>query len=165
LHRHIKAFKESGENQYEYRAKFDVKKVFNDEEKIKLNEYLKTVAKMQYVLTKRGVRKLAYKFALANNKKYPSTWDDNKMAGEEWMRSYLSRHGNLSIRKPQKTSLARASAFNKHNLSLFYNNLEDIHKRFGPIPPERIWKQDETGLTTVLFVTVFENLYIQGTRS
>lgn len=110
---------------------------------------LQTVAKMQYGLTKRGVRKLAYKFAVANNKKYPSTWNENKMAGEEWMRSYLSRHGNLSIRKTQKTSLARASAFNQHNLSLFYNNLEDVHKRFGPIPPERIWNQDETGLTTV----------------
>lgn len=67
MHRHIKTFKESGENQYVYKAKFDVKKVFNDEEEIKLNEYLQTVAKMQYGLTKREVRKLAYKFAVANN--------------------------------------------------------------------------------------------------
>jgi hypothetical protein len=28
-------------------------------------------------------------------------------------------------------------------------NLEDIHQRFGPIPPERMWNIDETGCTTV----------------
>lgn len=44
---------------------------------------------MQYGLNKKGFRKLAFKLAVANKKKYSSTWDENKMAGEEWMRSFF----------------------------------------------------------------------------
>lgn len=45
--------------------------------------------------------------------------------------------------------MSRATSFNKSNVGRFFDNLEDVHKRFGPFPPERIWNQDETGVTTV----------------
>ena len=152
LIRHLNAFKVSGAEKFEYKANYDVKKVFTDEEEIKLVIYIKTVAKMNYGLSKKGVRELAYKFAVANKKNYPSTWDEHKLAGEEWMRLFLKWHsdtGGLAIRKPEKTSLSRATSFNKTNVGKFFDNLEDVHKRFGPFPPERIWNQDETGVTTV----------------
>lgn len=44
-------------------------------------------------------------------KKYPNTWDENKMAGMEWMRSFMNRHRKLSYGKPENTSIARANAF------------------------------------------------------
>jgi hypothetical protein len=85
-----------------------------------------------------------------NKKKYPAKWDEERIAGEEWMRLFMKRHATeLSIRKPEATSLSRSTSFNKTNVDMFFNNLEDVHKRFRPILPERIWNTDETGLTTV----------------
>lgn len=105
---------------------------------------------MNYGLTKKGVRDLAFKFAVANRKKIPDTWNESKQAGQEWMRWFLKRLSEaLSIRNPEKTSLSRATSFNETNVKSFFDNLKDIHRRFGPIPPERIWNQDETGITTV----------------
>ena len=94
---------------------------------------------MYYGLSKKGVRQLAYKFAKANQKKYPQTWDEEQIAGEEWMRGFLNRHSSsLSIRKPEATSLSRATSFNRYNLECFFNNVKDVHNRFGPISPEKI---------------------------
>ncbi|KAJ8928064.1 hypothetical protein NQ314_019411 [Rhamnusium bicolor] len=61
------------------------------------------------------------------------------MAGEEWMRLFMGRHiKSLSLRKPEPTSLSRFTSFNKTNVNKFFNKLEDIHSRFGPISPEKI---------------------------
>lgn len=71
LVRQLRSLKTSSEDKYEYKAKYDVNKVFSNDEEEKLVEYIVTVAKMQYGLNKKGVRELAYKFAVANKKKYP----------------------------------------------------------------------------------------------
>lgn len=73
--------------------------MFTAAEEQSLVDYIQNVAKINYGLTKKGVRNLAYKFAVANNKKRPQNWDDDKCAGEEWMRLFMKRHSQaLSIR-------------------------------------------------------------------
>jgi len=150
LFRHVRAHKASGLESFKYKSNLAVNKIFTEEEENDLALYLRRVARMNYGLTKKGVRDLAFKFGLANKKKLPSSWLKNEIAGEQWMRNFMKRFGNqLSIRKPEATSLARSSAFNKTNFDKFMTNMEDVHRRFGPIPPERIWNLDETGCTTV----------------
>lgn len=152
LLRHLKAFKDLGAEKFEYKANYAVKKIFTDEEETKLVIYMKTVAEMNYGLSKKRVRELAYKFAVANKKNYPSSWDEHELAGEEWMRLFLKRHSDVSglvIKKPEKASLPCAININKTHVGKFFDNLEDIHKCFGPFAPEKIWNQDETELTTV----------------
>jgi hypothetical protein len=114
-----------------------------------LSQYIVTVAKMHYGLTTKGVCEFVFEYSEANAKEMPQMWYRDKCAGEEWFRQFKKRHPNLSIRKPEATSLARSTAFNKVNVSKFFSNLEDIHKRFGPIPAKRIWNLDESGYTTV----------------
>lgn len=63
--------------------------MFTAAEEQSLVDYIQNVAKMNYGLTKKGVRNLAYKFAVANNKKRPQNWDGDKCAGEEWMRLFM----------------------------------------------------------------------------
>lgn len=149
LSRHLAKHRLCERESFEYVSRLDNRKIFSDIEENSLKEYIVKIAKMNYGLSKKGVRELAFKFAKANNKQYPAGWEANKIAGEEWMRAFMNRHRDLSVRKPRSTSLSRATSFNKTNVGCFFDNIESVHRRFGPIPPERIWNCDETGMSTV----------------
>lgn len=47
------------------------------------------------------IRKLAFQYAVALKRKFPETWTENSMAGEEWLKGFLRRHHELSLRKPE----------------------------------------------------------------
>jgi len=95
--------------------------------------------------------KFAYELSIKNNLSVPDTWNKSKMAGIEWMRSFMKRNSGLvSLRKPESCSLSRATSFNKHNVSIFFKNLEKIMKRCPSFADgSRIFNLDETGVTTV----------------
>jgi hypothetical protein len=150
LLRHVNKFKSADSpNEFHYSPNFAVKQVFTEEEEKGLVTYIKNVAHMQYGLTKKGVRLLAFKYARANDKKMPVTWSEEEIAGEEWMRGFLKRHTDLSVRKPEATSLSRITSFNRTNIGLFFNNIKEVHRKYGPFAPDKVWNLDETGLSTV----------------
>jgi hypothetical protein len=60
----------------------------------------------------------------------------------------MKRHPQLSLRQPEATSLPRACGFNKVEVHMFFNVLENIvneHK----ITAARIFNMDETSHTVV----------------
>lgn len=129
--------------------KNDVKRVFDDCEELQLHEYLKKAAYLHIGLDKKQVRELAYEFAVAKQKtNIPESWHKYKMAGLGWVRYFRQRHSDLSLRKPEATSMARATSFNKTNINSFFDNLERSFKKWK-FPPESIYNVDETGVTTV----------------
>lgn len=71
------------------------------------------------------------------------------MAGKDRMFSFMERHKNSSHRKPENTSQARTSAFNKHNVQQFFDNLLNVQKK-SKFSLNRMLNTDETGITTVL---------------
>lgn len=64
-----------------------------------------------------------------------------------WRQGFMKRHNELSLKRPEATSLSR-STNNKHNISAFFKNLKDVLTR-EKLGPESIWNADETGVTTV----------------
>lgn len=66
----------------------------------------------------------------------PDKWNDSQIASEDWLRGFMSRHKDLSVRKPESTSLSRATSFNKTNVGYKF-------------PPHMIFNTDETGCSTV----------------
>lgn len=44
------------------------------------------------------------------------------MAGMDWMQGFMPRHSDISLRKPENTSIARVSAFNDVNVKDFMFN-------------------------------------------
>lgn len=74
------------------------------------------------------------------------------MAGKDWLQAFIRRHPQLSIRKPEATSIARITGFNKDTVKLFYDNLNVIYLKYN-FQPDRILNMDETGISTVPLVT------------
>lgn len=50
------------------------------------------------------------------------------LLGEDWFNLFIKKNG-LALRKPEATSLARQTAFNKHVVEEFYTKLSDVYAR------------------------------------
>ncbi|XP_063931141.1 uncharacterized protein LOC135143192 [Zophobas morio] len=125
-----------------------VRQVFSLEQENNLKKYLQKASDIYYGLTPKEVRQFAFQYATALKIKIPESWKTNKLAGEDWLSGYLKRNVELSIRKPEATSLARASNFNRTNVNRFFENLKTVLDRLK-LESGDIWNMDETGITTV----------------
>lgn len=129
-----------------------MEQVFTEEEEKLLVHYIMKSADLQYRLTLREVRVLAYQFAKANKKKYDGSWERNQMAGKDWLKIFRKKYDEeLSLRKPDTTSLAQSTAFNRANVALTFKNFKAALglQRNKNITAYNIWNVDETGISTV----------------
>ncbi|XP_065642713.1 uncharacterized protein LOC136074335 [Hydra vulgaris] len=131
-----------------FKPNYNNRQVFTAEDEKSLSSYLLIASKMNYGLSTRSTRFLAYEFALKNNKICPSSWIKNKIAGIDWLQGFMKRQPELSLRTPEATSFARSTAFNKHTVREFFQNLKTVRNRYK-YNPNCIYNVDETGLTTV----------------
>jgi hypothetical protein len=124
------------------------RQIFEKHMEESLAQYLLKCSSMFYGLSPKKTRQLAYQFAVRNSLKIPDTWKIKKMAGKDWFSAFLRRNPNLSIRKPEATSLARMTAFNRTTVSEFFDKLEAVRRR-TEYQSCQIFNLDETGVTTV----------------
>lgn len=109
--------------------------------------HIQTMESALFGLTTVDVRKLAYQLAekLHLNHRFNTS---SKMAGLDWLRGFLSRNADLSIRSPQGTSLTRAVGFNRPKVNQFFELYKSVLSK-GNFDGTKIWNMDETGITTV----------------
>lgn len=144
LERHVK--KQRDNASYRVSKVLGSKKpVFGYEQEKELVAYLKEMEARLFGLTMMECRKLAFQLAEANG--YAHCFNkQNEMAGKEWMRKFLERNSELSIRKPEATSGARAMGFNKVAVAQFFKLLQDTLDKYK-LTPAQIYNVDETGIT------------------
>ena len=125
--------------------------VFADDEEVALKDYIVKASKLCHGLSKHDVKKFAYEFGIAKDLSIPANWLKNKSSGKDWFKGFRKRNKDKSLRHPEATSLARASAFNKHNVEAFFSNLQQLltTAATGTIPPQNIYNLDETRICTV----------------
>ncbi|XP_065658895.1 uncharacterized protein LOC136083427 [Hydra vulgaris] len=75
-------------------------------------------------------------------------WIEQKKAGRDWLTGFLKRNPKLSVRKPEATSIARASTFNRYTIDIFFNKLQEGISE-SKATSFKIFNLDETGFTTV----------------
>ena len=125
------------------------RQVFNEQEECELTSYLIVAQKLNHGLTPSDTRKLAYSFAKSNNIKMPFRWEVNEEAGKDWFSSFLRRNSRLSIRKPERTSQARAAAVNHVVIDKYFDDLYDLYEKYK-FTDEEIFNGDETNNPTVV---------------
>ncbi|KAF2890152.1 hypothetical protein ILUMI_16021 [Ignelater luminosus] len=69
-------------------------------------------------------------------------------AGPDWLKGCLKRNTNISVCKPESTSINRIEGFNKKEVELFYKNLEELMVK-NKYEAHQIFNMDETGVSTV----------------
>ncbi|XP_074037775.1 uncharacterized protein [Leptinotarsa decemlineata] len=104
---------------------------------------------MNYGLTYQMLRTLAYDYALKLERNIPNSWVANKTAGIDWIQGFMRRHTELSLRKPENTSISRATSFHKANVDTFYDNYSRALQKYSFLP-NRIYNLDETGVLRVV---------------
>jgi len=114
------------------------------------NELVMHIVEMQqrfYGLNLVELRSLAYEFAEKIGIAHTFS-SQTKRAGRDWSLGFLKRYPELSLRRPEATSMARLAGSNKVQVSRFFSILraELEAKKFDA---EHIFSVDETGITTV----------------
>ena len=114
------------------------------------NQLAKHIEDMEarfYGLTLMDLQKLAFQIAEANNicTRFNK---EKKIAGYEWVKGFLNRHQEISLRSPEATSLARASGFNKPQIAKFFELLHEIYEK-NTLSAARIYNMDESGVNVV----------------
>jgi len=89
-----------------------------------------------------------YAVAIKPPKRMPGSWTKNLPAGPNWLKDFMRRRSELALRTPEATSMARATAFNRHTVYEFFTNLREVRSRY-PYQPQNIYNVNETGVTTV----------------
>lgn len=123
------------------------KPVFTQQQETEIAEQVKLLGSLYYGLNVADLRKLVYKYAELNNIKN-NFEQSSKTAGLDWVHAFMTRNPSVSIRKAEATSLNRISAFNKEEITHFYDKLGDLMEKHKFIP-SNIYNADETGITTV----------------
>jgi len=111
------------------------------------------VTKIQFLekplcgLTTNDLRRIAFNFATEMNTQHRFN-KEKKMAGHDWLNGFLSRHPELSIRKPEAINIGRAVRFNKANVQKFFEMYGNVLTS-QEYTPMQVWNMDETGITNV----------------
>ncbi|XP_065174331.1 uncharacterized protein [Atheta coriaria] len=142
LERYVKK-KKNNEQSFVEKTAGKYKLVFSASQEAELVNYLKDIQKRLFGITLKELRELAYELAIKNKLDHP--FKDGK-AGEDWAKNVMKRHQDLSLRKPEATSGARARGFNKVVVKEFFDLLTKIIDEHQ-LSAERIFNSDETGIT------------------
>ena len=115
-----------------------------------IHAHLKRMETALFGLTTIDVRRLAYAVAQKLGVQHPFS-HANKMAGYDWLRGFLSRHDDLSVRIPQGTNIARAVGLNRVKVGHFFNAYRALlEKRPSQGPASGTWTKRESPTCTRL---------------
>jgi len=114
--------------------------VFTADQEKTLKERIIRLAKFGCGLTRKDIIKAAYAFAEANN--ITNIFSAAKqMAGKDWLQAFLTRHPDLTVRKPQDLSEARCAGLNKEIIDRYFALLKELLNF-----PQLIYSCGETGI-------------------
>jgi len=113
-----------------------------------LEKYIIKCSRIKYGLNYTEIHQLAFDDAKKLDS-CPQKWQTVGTVGLEWVKCFMKHHPHLSLRKPENTSLARATGSNQHNVTKFHHDYKELHVHFK-FTSDQIYNLNETGVTTVV---------------
>ena len=93
------------------------------------------------------VMRLAYQLAVRNGIKN-QFYKRNEKTGRKWLKNFLRRHQEISVKSPEGLSLSKARCFNPESVAQYFQIYEPT-KYTIQHNPARLYNCDETGIITV----------------
>lgn len=137
----------------DFQANHVSNQIFSNQQEEDLVMYFIQACKLNYGMTSLQTRKFVYDYANALAAagiavRIPENWHNTKAASYDWLRGFLHRNNNLSLRVPESTSIGRSVAFNRTTVEEFFCNLREVYSR-RHYEPQDVYNVDETGVLTV----------------
>ena len=113
-----------------------------------LVERIIRLQRVGFGLTANDIRRMAFEFAVKNNLPKANLFNaDKKIAGWDWYSGFMERHPEISLRKSQAISFARAQCMNRPLVDEFFNMLGVQLDTLGlRQSPQAVYNIDESGL-------------------
>lgn len=123
------------------------KPVFTAQQENEMKEHILLLCRKFYGMTPDSLKHSVFEYAERNKIKNPFN-KALKQAGKDWMYGFLKRNPEISIRRPEATSINRILAFNSQEVKLYFDNLTQVMNKHK-FPPHRMFNIDETGINNV----------------
>lgn len=111
-------------------------------------KYCIAIDQRYYGLRWVDIRHLCFQLVLANSLAHAFNIG-KEVAGKKWLRGFLKRHPELSLRRPEGLSLNRTKSFNPESVASFFFDIYEKEMEKIKFNPLRVFNVDETGLTVV----------------
>lgn len=132
------------ENELHFHKSVGHPTVFSEGEEKDIAERLKDLANRGFGCTPLQVRKAAFVYAERRNISNP--WGTSKQAGADWFAGFMKRNPDISLRKPEGLSKARASGLTKEAVEGFYHIYSRVATDLNlQNNPQLIYNVDESG--------------------
>ena len=126
------------------------KTVLSEPQESKLHDVILDFENSLYGLTRNDIQDLVFQFCCKNH--IPNPFQTHERAGREWLKGFIQRHPDISVRKPENVSIGRAYGFSQHKVNDFFKKyFSVIYDEDGNrvIPNSNIYNADESGFTIV----------------
>lgn len=112
----------------------------------RLVKHMQTLEKVGFAPDRRDVKRMAFKFAEKLNLKHRFA-KHTESAGNDWFQDFIRRNKELTIRKLEGLSLARAQGLNRSEIHKFFSILSEILNEYSLTDkPSNIYNMDEMGI-------------------
>ena len=71
------------------------------------------------------------------------------MAGRKWLKGFLKRHPQITLKTAKNLSIACAMGANETVISNWFKLLKELKDKFHIVSPYQVWSGDETGVQNV----------------
>lgn len=123
------------------------KRVLSDQQEAELVKHIIQMENALFGLTPEDIRSLVFRYCELNNISHPFN-QDNRLAGRDWVTSFLARQKTLSLRKPEALSLCRAQGMRSSEVQKYFQLLGTIISE-NNLTAHDIFNMDETGVQNV----------------
>ena len=123
------------------------KPVFTAQQENEIKDHILLLSRLFYGLTPYSLKRSVFEYAEINKIRNPFN-KDSREAGKDWLYGFLKRNPEVSVRRPEATSVNRILAFNSQEIKLYFDNLKKSMMKHKFLP-HRIFNVDETGINSV----------------